>query len=262
MLRTSFISENVTRFWDSVFWQLSNKLSARFSLGNYSFIASLSITNTYLFTFLKASFDKKLMWHFSSVSVCVCVPPLMAINKTTTLLLSLLQQHLSTCTLTFWLCHFNSAIPFAGACERIYWHSCRSLTAWWGQGLCQKAASKQAASMSSKLLAARCSVLPRHASPGTLQSSATADEKSTIMQRQGLTSHGSSDTYNRAVPAPAATASHKHRQWTTPTSTLATEPCAHCPASCAALRKWTQTSSWCASKREQAQEMEVEGEAV
>lgn len=114
----------------------------------------------------------------------------------------------------------------------------------------------QAASMSSKLLAVRCSLPCLSSCLAWCCSQAQRQMKSQQQCRdKDLAASGSSDThtYNGEVPAPApATASHKYRQWTTPTSTMATAPSAHCPASCAALRKWTQTSSWCASQRRQA----------
>lgn len=111
----------------------------------------------------------------------------------------------------------------------------------------------QAASMSSKLLAARCSLPCLSSCLAWCCSQAQRQMKSQQQcSDKDLAASGSSDThtYNRAVPAAA---SHKYRQWTTPTSTMATAPSAQRPASCTALRKWTQTSSWCASQRRQAQ---------
>lgn len=117
MLRTSFFSENVTRFGESVFWQLSNKLSPRFALGNYSKF----VNNEHVF---KASFDKKLMWHFSSVCVCVCVfvyvsAPITG-NKQNDNFVVVTAAAASLHLHFDFLAHFNSAIPFAAACERIY----------------------------------------------------------------------------------------------------------------------------------------------
>lgn len=170
------------------------------------------------------------------------MPPLLAINKTTTLLLlhtaaaaSLHHLHFDFLALSL---QFRNSF-----CCRLRAHILTLLSE---HDSLMRARSLpksclQAASMSSKLLAVRCS-LPCLSS--CLAWCCSQAERQMKSQQQcsdkDLAASGSSDThtYNRVVPAPVpAAASHKYRQRTTPTLTMATAPSAQRPASCAALRK-------------------------
>lgn len=152
------------------------------------------------------------MWHFSWVCICVCVcvfasvPPLLAINKTTTLLLlhtaaaaSLLHLHFDFLALSL---QFRNSF-----CCRLRAHILTLLSE---HDSLMRARSLpksclQAASMSSKLLAARYSLPCLSSCLAWCCSQAQRQMKSQQQCRdKDLAASGSSDThtYNRVVPAP------------------------------------------------------------